>query len=174
MELVFGLTTGIAFGFLLQRGQVLRFEKQVGFLLLRDMTIIKFMLSAIVVGMVGLYLCRDLGIISFSLKGTVIGAQVIGGLLFGIGWAVLGFCPGTSVGAVAEGRWHAIWGVLGMLTGAALYAEVYPFIKKTILSWGDYGKVTLADVLHVNHWLLVAVFAAVILGIFFLFERANR
>ncbi|MBN2233213.1 MAG: YeeE/YedE family protein [Deltaproteobacteria bacterium] len=174
MELGFGLATGIVFGFLLQRGQVLRFEKQVGFLLLRDLTIIKFMLSAIVVGMVGLHLCRDLGIISFSLKGTVIGAQVIGGLLFGSGWAVLGFCPGTSVGAVAEGRWHAIWGILGMIAGAAVYAEVYPAMKKTILTWGNYGKVTFADVLHVNHWLLVAVFSAVILGILFLFERSGR
>ena len=74
---------------------MLRFEKQVGFLLFKDMTILKFMFSAILVGMVGIYLFRDLGVIELKLKGTLIGAQIIGGLLFGIGWAILGYCPGT-------------------------------------------------------------------------------
>ena len=48
---ILGLATGIVFGFLLQKGRVLRFEKQIGAMLLKDMTILKFMLSAIIVGM---------------------------------------------------------------------------------------------------------------------------
>ena len=101
MEQALGLITGILFGILLQKAQVLRFEKQVGFLLLRDMTIIKFMLSAVIVGMAGIYASHALGLISLSIKATNLGAIAIGGTLFGIGWAIAGFCPGTSVGALA-------------------------------------------------------------------------
>jgi len=173
MELLLGIITGIIFGFLLQKGQVLRFEKQVGFLLLKDMTIIKFMFSAIIVGMVGLYFLNDLGAIDLKIKGTVIGAQVIGGLIFGIGWALAGYCPGTSVGALGEGRVHALWVVLGMISGAALYAEAYPIMKKTVLTWGDLGKITIPDVVHLNHWIVIIVFIVVILALFNWF-RANN
>ena len=174
MELLLGLVTGIIFGLLLQKAQVLRFEKQVGFLLFKDMTILKFMFSAILVGMVGIYLFRDLGVIELKLKGTLIGAQIIGGLLFGIGWAILGYCPGTSVGALAEGRWHALPGILGMLLGAAFFAEVYPALKRTVLTWGDLGKKTIPELIHVNHWIVVAVFVVGILGLFIVLEKAGR
>lgn len=132
-ELILGLGTGIIFGVLLQQGRVLRFEKQVGAMLLRDMTIVKFMLSAIIVGMVGVHLLAGFGVISFKVKGTLFAANLIGGGLFGAGWAIMGYCPGTSVGALAEGRWHAVWAILGMLGGAALYAEVYPMLTDNVL-----------------------------------------
>jgi len=173
MELLLGLITGIIFGFLLQKGQVLRFEKQVGFLLLKDMTIIKFMFSAIIVGMVGIHFLNDLGTIDLDIKGTVIGAQVIGGLIFGIGWAIAGYCPGTSVGALGEGRVHALWAILGMLAGAALYAKVYPAMKKSVLTWGDLGKITIPDVVHLNQWIVILILVVVILAMFNWF-RANN
>lgn len=173
MELALGLFTGIVFGFLLQKGEVLRFEKQVGFMLLKDMTIIKFMFSAVLVGMVGIYGCHSLGLISLSIKSTNIGAIAVGGTLFGIGWAIAGFCPGTSVGALAEGRIHAIWAIFGMIFGAAAYAEAYPFLSNTVLKFGDYGKITLPQVLDINKWLIIAVFIAVGLAMFTWFEKRD-
>lgn len=113
-----GLMTGILFGFLLQKGRVLRFEKQVGAMLLKDMTIVKFMLSAILVGMVGIVILKDAGIITLSHKPMNLGAVLLGGALFGTGWAVMGYCPGTSIGALGEGRWHALFAVAGMVAGA--------------------------------------------------------
>ncbi|MFO7686310.1 MAG: YeeE/YedE thiosulfate transporter family protein [Desulfobacterales bacterium] len=101
----FGLVTGILFGFLLQKGRVLRFEKQVGAMLLEDMTILKFILSAILVGMVGITLLTETGTIALSHKSMNLGAVLLGGALFGSGWALMGFCPGTSIGALGEGRW---------------------------------------------------------------------
>lgn len=168
-----GLLAGIVFGFLLQKGRVLRFEKQLGALLFRDMTILKFMLSAIMVGMVGILLLAQLEVIQLSHKAMNVGAVLIGGGLFGIGWAIMGYCPGTAVGALGEGRWHAVFAILGMLLGAAIYAELYPFFKTTVLAWKDYGKIGLPESLGVSPWLLVLLFWLVALGLFYLFEKKN-
>ena len=142
MSLIYGVITGILFGFLLQKAQVLRYDKQLGALRLIDMTIVKFMLSAIVVASIGVYLFKDLGVILLSIKSTSIGAQVVGGLLFGVGWGLLGYCPGTAAGAIGEGRIDGLWGVLGMLCGGAVHAMLYPFMKVHIISIGNYGKLS--------------------------------
>jgi len=170
-EQLLGLITGVLFGFLLQKGRVLRFDKQLGALLLNDMTIFKFMLSSILVGMVGITLLSSSGIITLSHKPMNVGAVVLGGALFGAGWAIMGFCPGTSVGALGEGRWHAIFAVLGMVTGAALYAELYPFFKSTVLAWKNFGKIGLPDVTGLSPWILIAFFWAGTISLFFWFEK---
>ena len=169
--LIYGLITGILFGFFLQKGRVLRYDKQLGALRLMDMTIVKFMLSTVLVAMVGVYLLKDLGLIKLSVKPTNLGANIIGGIIFGAGWGLLGYCPGTSAGALGEGRWDALWGILGMLVGAAVFAEVYPALKKTILTWGNFGNITLPKVLGVNHWVMVAIFVIGTLALFRWFEK---
>lgn len=171
MMLLYGLVTGIIFGFLLQKARVIRYDKQLGALRLMDMTIVKFMLSTILVAMVGTYLLKDLGLIKLSIKPTILGAVILGGLIFGIGWGFLGYCPGTSAGALGEGRFDAIWGILGMLVGAGLYAEAYPGMKETVLQWGDLGKITLPQVLGVNHWIIVAIIVIGGLVLFRWFEK---
>ncbi|MDX9714350.1 MAG: YeeE/YedE thiosulfate transporter family protein [Dissulfurispiraceae bacterium] len=171
IDLILGLATGIVFGFLLQKGRVLRFEKQVGALLLRDMTILKVMFSAILVGMVGILLLSDAGVIKLSHKPMNVGALLIGAVLFGTGWAVMGFCPGTSVGALGEGRWHAVFAIAGMIVGAAIYAELYPFFKATVLSWKNYGKIGIADALNISHWIVALLVWAGFISLFILFEK---
>ncbi|MCE5186279.1 MAG: YeeE/YedE family protein [Planctomycetaceae bacterium] len=166
-----GLVTGVLFGFLMQKGRVLRFEKQVGAMLLRDMTILKFMLSAILIGMVGVYLLKERGIIELSHKPMNVGMVVIGGILFGAGWSVMGYCPGTSVGAIGEGRWHAIFAVVGMVIGAAVFAEIYPWLNATVGSWKDFGKISLPETLKMSHWAVIALFWVVVLALFAWFEK---
>ena len=107
-NMVYGLVTGLLFGFLLQRGRVIRYDKQLGALRVQDFTILKFMLSSIVVAMVGVYLLLDMGMVKLSIKPMIAGGVVVGGLLFGVGWGLLGYCPGTSVAAVGEGRLDAL------------------------------------------------------------------
>jgi uncharacterized membrane protein YedE/YeeE len=172
-QLLYGIITGILFGFFLQRGKVLRYDQQIGALRLLDMTIVKFMLTAILVGTVGIYLLNDIGLAKLSIKSTVLGSTIVGGLLFGIGWGLLGYCPGTSIGAIGEGRWDGVWGVLGMLVGGSLYAEAYPLMKQSLLTWGDLGKITLPGVLNVNHWFFIPFFVLAGLGLFVFFEKRN-
>jgi len=170
-EQIYGLITGILFGFLLQKAQVIRYDRQLGALRFLDMTIVKFMLSTVLVGMIGVYLLVDLGLASLSIKPTVLGGNILGGLIFGIGWGLLGYCPGTSAGALGEGRWDAVWGILGMLTGAALFAEAYPRLKTTVLTWGDFGKITLPQLIGINHWLIIAFLLGGSGALFLWFER---
>jgi hypothetical protein len=98
--LLYGFITGILFGFLLQRGQVLRYDKQLGALRLMDMTIVKFMLSSILVAMVGFYLLYDLGLAKLSVKATIWEARSSAGS--SSGWA--GACS-ASAPAPPWARW---------------------------------------------------------------------
>jgi hypothetical protein len=61
-------------------------------------------------------------------------------------------------GALGEGRRDALWGILGMLAGAGLFAEAYPVLKKTVLTWGDLGQITLPQVLRLDHWFIIVIF----------------
>lgn len=172
-ELIYGIATGVIFGFLLQKARVIRYEKQLGALLLKDMTIVKFMLSTVLVAMIGVYLLNDLGVVKLSIKSTVLGANIVGGLIFGLGWGLLGYCPATQMGALGEGRWDTVWGLCGMLTGAAIFAESYSCLKATVLTWGDYGKITIPGILGINHWIVIAVCVAGGLYLFRWFEKKN-
>lgn len=128
-KLIFGLITGFILGFTIQKARVVRYEVLVGQLRLKDFTMVKLVLTAVVVG---IYFFKDVGIVGLSIKSTQLVANIVGGLIFGVGFALLGYCPGTGVGAVGEGRTDAFWGgVLGMLVGAALYAEVYTSLRGT-------------------------------------------
>lgn len=158
--LIYGLITGIIFGFLMQRARVIRFDKQVGALLLRDMTIVKFMFTAILVGMVGLYLLADLGVLQLSGRPLVLGGVLVGGALFGLGWALLGYCPGTAWGALGEGRLDAVAGILGLFSGAYLYSILYPALSSSVLQWGVLGSPTIPQALGVNNWLVIVLFVA--------------
>ena len=171
MELILGLVTGIIFGVILQKARVVRFEKQIGALLLKDMTIVKFMSSAVAIGMIGILALSDFGLIELSHKSMNVGGVLIGGGLFGIGWAIFGYCPGTAMGAVGEGRWGALFGIFGMLLGAGIYAELYPFFTTNVLAWSDLGKVSISDVTGVPYGLLVIGF---LLCLYFLISWCER
>lgn len=100
-----------------------------------------------------------------------LGAILIGGALFGTGWAIMGFCPGTSLGALGEGRLHAVFAIIGMVMGAALYAEMYPFFKSTVLAWKDFGKIGLQEALSVPLWVVIPIFWAGTVSLFLWFEK---
>lgn len=102
ITLFYGLITGILFGFLLQKGEVLRYDKQIGALRLQDMTIVKFMLSHIAVAMVGVYFLYDLGIVKLSIKSTILGGVVIGAIIFWYWLGIIGVLPRYIVGSIGR------------------------------------------------------------------------
>ena len=174
LQLVMGLLVGLAFGFLLHKGGVTEYDVIIGQLLLTDFTVLKVMLSAAVTGMLGVYLLRNLGAAHLHPKPGSIGSSVIGGLIFGLGFGVLGYCPGTVAGAVGRGALDALLGgVPGMLIGAGLLAALYPRLQRSVLGWGDFGTITLPELLKVNAWGVVLPVAAALVGALLWLEQAG-
>ncbi len=171
MELLIGLITGIIWGYIFQRARILRFEKHIGLLTLTDLTVLKFLLSGVVVGAIGIQLLTTLGLAPYHLKPTFMAANFVGGVIYGLGWAVLGYCPGTAPGAIGEGSLDGIFGVLGGLVGAATFAHTYPFWKKTLYGIGAYGKISLPMVLHLPPLLVGAIFAGALLAFIAFLEK---
>ena len=158
-QLLLGLFFGIIFGFLLQKGGVAKYEVLLGALLLTDFTVMKIILSAILVGMIGIFGMHALGLVKLHLKPTKYAANIIGGLVFGAGFALLGYCPGTGAAALGQGNLDAVAGIAGLLAGSYLYAEWSRKLGKNVLTWGDRGCITLPDLIGVRTAPFVMVFA---------------
>lgn len=165
LQIVMGLLFGICFGFLLQKAGVTDYNVIEGQLLLTDFTVLKVMLSAVIVGMIGFHVLRHLGYVrSHAAEGTI-GANVIGGLIFGVGFALLGYCPGTVAGAVGTGALDALaGGMLGMVIGTGLFAEAYPGLRDTILRKGPFPAVTVPEFLHTRPWIVIVLLEVVMIG----------
>ncbi|MEW6602450.1 MAG: YeeE/YedE thiosulfate transporter family protein [Nitrospirota bacterium] len=86
-----GLVFGMLFGFLLQRGRVVWYDMQVGTLRFKDMTIVKFMFSSILVAMVGVEILYSAGLASRQILPVNLWAIIVGGLVFGLGWSLIGY-----------------------------------------------------------------------------------
>ena len=168
-----GLIFGLAFGFLLQKGGVGKFNILIGQLLLQDWTVAKIMLTAIVVGMIGVFTLHHFAKVNLHIKPTRIGSNIIGGLLFGAGFALMGYCPGTAAAALGQGSWDALFGMAGLIAGSWMFAEFSASLQKTVEKWGDLGKVLLPDLLHLPRGVFVVIFAALLTVGLFVLERVS-
>ena len=174
MKLFWGLLFGIIFGFLLQKGGVTKYDVIINQLLLTDFTVVKIMLSAVVTGMVGLYFMQGLGWIKLRPKTGSWGKNAIGGLIFGVGFALLGYCPGTIAGAIGNGYLDALTaGLVGIVFGSGLLAAVYPGLKEGVLKKGYFGNITLPQVLKISNWAIIIPLAILIIVMFILLEQAG-
>ncbi|RZN43492.1 MAG: YeeE/YedE family protein [Methanophagales archaeon ANME-1-THS] len=175
LQLVLGLLIGILFGFLLQKGGVTDYNVIIGQLLLTDFTVLRIMLSASITGMLGVHLLRSLGLAQLHPKPGSLGATVLGGLIFGAGFAVLGYCPGTVAGAVGQGALDALFGgVVGILIGSGIFAALYPRLQRSVLRIGEFGELTLPEALRVtNAWVLVIPVALALTLLLWLLENAG-
>ena len=172
--LTWGLILGIVFGFLLQKGGVTQYDVIVGQLLLSDFTVVKIMLTAVLVGMIGIYAMKNFGWVSSSIKSGSWGMNGVGGLIFGLGFALLGYCPGTIAGAIGNGYLDAlVGGLAGIWIGSGLFAALYPKLRSGILAKGDFGDVTLPKLLKVNDWIVVIPVAVLILTLLLWMESAG-
>lgn len=165
---------GLLFGFLLQKGGVAKFNVLIGALLLEDWTVVKVMMSAILVGMLGVFTLHWLGKVNLHINPTRIGANIVGGLIFGVGFALIAYCPGTGAAALGQGNWDAIFGMLGLIAGSYLYAELSGWLTRTVETWGNKGKLMLPELFHVRRAPFIAgfaVFLILLLGVLKAFPR---
>jgi uncharacterized protein len=159
--LLLGLIAGTAFGFVIFKSGASRYEKILKMLLIKDLSIAKFMMTTVMVASVGIFLAERTGMITLTIKPTQLLAQIVGGLIFGVGFALLGYCPGTAMVALGEGKKDAGYGILGGLFGAAVFAHFYPALERLIIAPADFGKLTVPGALGVSYGLGVVILLVV-------------
>ncbi len=165
--LLIGFLIGCAFGAILFLGGATSYRRILGTLLLKDMWIIKLMMTAIGVGTLGIYLLDMGGLANMSVKPAYLWGIAAGGAIFGVGWAVAGYCPGTCVVGSAEGKLDAIFTLLGALAGAFIFSLAFPALEKTLIEPANFGSVTLESLLGVNGIYIALPFSLALLFVAF-------
>jgi hypothetical protein len=91
-----------------------------------------------------------------------------------VGFALLGYCPGTIAGAVGQGSLDGLFGgMAGILVGAGLFAEAYPKLDGFILKKADFGELTFPQLFKVNPWIIVLPVAIGIVALLLWIERSG-
>ena len=160
------LAIGIAFGWCLERSGMGNARKLAGQFYLTDLTVFKVMFSAIVTAMLGVFWLGWLGVVNVSriyVPETFILPQLVGGIVFGVGFAIGGLCPGTSCVSAATGRVDGLMVVLGMFAGVlvtgALFSSLEPFYNST-----PRGQLTLPTLFHLPYGVVALAVVLVALG----------
>ncbi|HVU00337.1 MAG TPA: YeeE/YedE thiosulfate transporter family protein [Polyangiaceae bacterium] len=168
------LGVGFAFGFLLQKAGLARYERIVRVFVFQDLTVLKFLLSALVVGAVGVRALIALDVAtSVPVPATFPIGNAAGGVLFGAGMALSGFCPGTIAAGVGEGRIdYLVAGVAGLVAGALGFGLAYPVLAP-LVARGAVAGLTLPDWLDLDPWLVVILFMEMAGLLFYLLERGR-
>ena len=163
VSLVAALIIGIAFGWALERSGMGSARKLAGQFYLRDLTVFKVMFTAILTAMLGVFWLRWLGLLDVSrvyVPETWIMPQLIGGLVFGAGFAMAGLCPGTSCVSAATGRIDGIATVTGMFAGILGTGILFPRLQSFYESTPR-GTYTLPQALGLSYGSLVFIVVAV-------------
>jgi len=170
------LLFGIFFGLSLERSGLGNPHKLTGVFYFQDFTVPKVMFTAIVVASTGLYLLSDLNLLDLGrvyIIPTFFWPQLVGGLVFGAGFVVSGYCPGTAVTGFASGRIDALVTMAGVSAGSLLFAVLYPMLEGFYLS-SDRGVVTVPGLLGVNHWVVIVALITMAGGMFYFLGRWEK
>jgi hypothetical protein len=155
LGLVVGVLIGFGFGFVLERAGFGRATKLAAQFYGSDMTVLKVMFGAIVTAMLGTVVLSGLGIMDlravadYATSSTFLWPMILGGFVLGVGFIVSGYCPGTSMVAMASGKWDGLMTVIGVIVGQVAWTSVehLPAIARFQNS-SDLGHLYLYDLLH--------------------------
>ena len=167
-SLVVALVLGVGFGWFLERGGMGSARKLAGQFYFTDFAVLKLMFSAILTAMLGLFWLSWAGLLDLSrvyVPETFIAPQLVGGLVFGAGFAAGGLCPGTSCVAAATGRRDGLALIAGMLTGVFAFGEAFPAIGAFADSTAR-GALTLPQAFGLSYGVVVGLMVAAALGAF--------
>ena len=172
------LTSGILFGYVLEQAGFGSPCKLTGQVRLTDWSVFKVMFTAIMVASVGILLLQinnTFGAQGFFVPTTYVGATALGGALIGAGFAVGGYCPGTSVVGTMTGRIDGLVFALGMVLGIWAFSGVFDAgWMQAILTSGKASAKTLPQWLGISPWIVVVLMGAVAWGGFVLGSRLEK
>lgn len=170
MLLVFIL--GFLFGAVLQYSRLNRYNTISGMAMLKDLTMAKAIAVAIGVGIIIVNIEIGLGFASYHIKPLLLGGVILGGIIFGIGMAILGYCPGTIPVSMGEGSLDAFTGLIGGLAGGIVYTMVLPSIKGIL--GPDYGQLALVKSFPENQGLFYLVAISAGISMIYIAFRLNK
>ena len=171
--LVAALVIGIAFGWCLESAGMGSARKLAGQFYLTDLTVFKVMFSAIVTAMLGLFWLGRLGVLDISrvyVPETYLLPQLVGGVIFGVGFALGGLCPGTSCVAAVTGRLDGVALVLGMWSGVLATGLFFPALSR-FYERTPRGVLTLPQIAHLSYGVAVFLIVLAALAGFVVAER---
>jgi len=170
MDHLLAVGLGFGFGFALERAGFGSARKLTAVFYFYDMAVVKVMFTAIVTAMAGLFVLSSLGALDLAelyVEPTNWSAAILGGLVFGTGFVIGGYCPGTCVAACATGRLDGFAFLGGMLAGVYLFAEAFPGVDRWVRE-SAVGEVTLPGITGLSMgWfvlLSIAILAAAAWG----------
>ena len=166
---------GFLFGSILQYARLNRFNTISGMALLNNFAVAKAIAVTIGVGAILLSIEIGLGLASFHAKPLIIGGIMLGGLIFGAGMAILGYCPGTLPVSMGEGSLDAFIGMAGGLAGGLVYTLILPAIQS--LLGPDAGTITLQSLTGENsvvYFVITFLLAALFIGIAFWLNKKEQ
>ncbi|WP_296873530.1 DUF6691 family protein [Tibeticola sp.] len=179
--MVSGLVCGVLFGWVLESsgfGSPCKLTAQFS---LRDWSVLKVMFTAIVVTATGLYLLRLAGVLAADavfVPTALLAAAAIGGVLVGAGFAVGGYCPGTSVVGLFSGRIDALVFLVGLLLGTFVFAGLYGPVIEALMAAGEVQSGdTFADAFGIPDLVIIGIMVLALVGVFYAgswFERRAR
>ena len=155
-KLMLGLFSGIAFGFVIQRVGATDPDRMIRAHLMLDGDIPRFMLATVALSAIGLFGLQTAGVGHTMVLPTSLVATGLAAVLFGLGWGMCGYCPGTTWAAVGEGRLDAIFALLGGLVGTAVFAQLHERLIPLLYDPTNLGQLTVTDVVG-NHVLALMV-----------------
>jgi len=161
---------GVMFGGIIQYSRVDKFEKIAGFAMLKDTIVPKMLFLAVGLTSIALYYLIDLGAAHYHVKPILLQGLIIGGILFGVGMAILGKCPGTGPVSIAEGRIDVLVGAIGGIFGALVFTLFYEDFFHPLMG-ESLGKTILPDLFVGHEQLSVLIFGVVVTAIAILIPK---
>lgn len=165
---------GFLFGAILQRAKLNKFNTISGMARLEDFTVAKAIAVAVGVGAILLSIEIGLGFASYHVKPLLLTGIAVGGLIFGAGMAILGYCPGTVAISLGEGSLDALVGIIGGIVGGIVYTLVQPSVQGML--GPDLGKHSLQSALGGGslYYILVFVFGFTLVAIAFWLNKLEN
>jgi len=167
---IVGIAMGAVFGFALEKSRVFEPGMIVGQMQMRNFIMLKVFLTAVATGAVVLAVLNGFGFVKLAPKAALYYADIIGGLILGVGITMAGACPGTTLAQVGAGYRDALFTLVGGLCGAVAYTYAQPTLSKTFLGQGD-GKIIFSDLLGIPYWVGALVLAGALVVILIALER---
>lgn len=168
LKILIGLIVGFVFGYTLQRTGITKYPRVMGMLLLKDFKILKFMLTAVTFSLIGFYTLDSLDIITLNPKPLDWG-KLVGGLIFGLGMGLLGYCPGTMLSRIGEGKKDSWIALAGTVLGILFFAVNVDFFKTHLTSKSMSGDIS--EALGIHPWIIVPIAVILFISIIYVANK---